>query len=219
MRPHWPAAVVIAVVATACAGRTDQRVREVWGGSSQAPGREGPQRPGGRESGGEGVVDAPVLHGWARLDEVLDGAFSEAAVGTDDEAMARLAQRWCAVEPVPRNTDEGRVLVCAPDPPLQIDGHGFSLELGGAGVIGLVSQELSEAESTRLAEQALRQTERWCTHPWTDVSPPSPPTTDAPAAQLHICPVEGSALLTVGRFVSSVESELWQLSVAVIDAS
>jgi hypothetical protein len=37
-------------------------------------------------------------------------------------------------------------------------------------------------------------------------------------AKLHTCPVEGSALLVVARFVSPTGGG-WQVSVAVIDAS
>ncbi len=205
-------------LAMGCARRTDERVRDAWGGGSQTPDGQGPRRSGQQADEVQDTGAAPVLAGWERLDQILDGAFAEAAVGTDAEAMARLAERWCEVEPVPRETEDGPVLVCIPDPPVQIDGHGFSLELGGAGVIGLVSRELSEAESARLAEEARRRTDRWCTQTWTDVSPPSSPTS-TDAVQLSLCPVEGSALLTVGRFVSNAEAQQWQLSVAVIDAS
>jgi len=70
-------------------------------------------------------------------------------------------------------------------------------------------------------DEALRRTERWCTRPWTQANPrPATETSPEPsAAQLHMCPVEGSALLVVGRFVSSEAAGTWQVSVAVIDAS
>ena len=218
-------AVVLAFAAAgpslACAKRTDERVKAAWGGTAQAP-QAGGGRRGGVRDGEEGETEAePVLAGWARLDQILDGALAEAALGTDDEVFARLAERWCDTQPEPQRSDEGLVLVCLPDPPVQVDGHAFTLELGGEGVIGLVAAELSADTSTLLVGAALDRLERWCTDSWTDVSPrpnepKRPPST---AAELHTCSVEGSALLVVARFVSNAEAEQWRVSVAVIDAS
>lgn len=203
----------------ACAKRTDERVRAAWGKSSQAPGeaRGGDRRI--RDQEGSETESEPILRGWERIGQILDGAVAEAALGTDDEVFARLAERWCDTAPNPRRTEEGTVLVCLPDPPVQIDGQVFSLELGGEGVIGLVAAELPIEASTSLVTAALDELDRWCTHPWTDVTP-SPSDPDEPAtAELHTCPVEGSAVLVVARFVSSAEAEQWRVSVAVIDAS
>ena len=220
--PWWPllaAGLALGLGAPSCAKRTDERVREAWGGGSKAV---GPGAANGADEGDgpDGETEAaPVREGWERLDEILDGALAEASLGTDDEVMARLAERWCEVQPEPQPTNDGPVLVCLPDPPVQIDGHAFSLELGGEGVIGLVATELSPQESSALADEALRRTERWCTRPWNDVSPrPTDPSPPAAMARLHTCPVEGSALLVVARFVSPTGGG-WQVSVAVIDAS
>lgn len=215
-----PGVAVVAALAMGCTKLTDARVREAWGGGSKGvgAGAAGPADPG---DGPEGETEeVPVRVGWDRLDEILDGALAEANLGTDGEVMARLAERWCDVQPEPRTTAEGPVLVCLPDPPVQIDGHAFTLELGGEGVIGLVASELSPEESSALADEALRRTERWCTRPWNDVSPrPTEPSPPAATARLHTCPVEGSALLVVARFVSPSGAGRWQVSVAVIDAS
>lgn len=211
---------VVAGLAAACTKQTDDRIRKAWGSGSKAvgAGAAGPEDP---DQGPEGETeDAPVRVGWDRLDEILDGALTEAALGTDAEVMARLAERWCEVRPEPQSTSEGPVLVCLPDPPVQIDGHAFTLELGGEGVIGLVAAELSVTESSVLADEALRRTERWCTRPWNDVSPrPTEPSAPAATARLHTCTAEGSALLVVARFVSPAGTDRWQVSVAVIDAS
>jgi hypothetical protein len=230
MAASGPARVAIAFVtavgvvaglapALGCARRTDERVREAWGsGKAVGAGSAGPADPGDGPAGGP--AEASVRVGWDRLDEILDGALAEANLGTDREVMARLAERWCQVQPEPQPTQEGPVLVCLPDPPVQIDGHAFTLELGGEGVIGLVASELSPEESSALADEALRRTERWCTRPWNDVSPrPSDPSPPAATARLHTCPVEGSALLVVARFASPPGASRWQVSVAVIDAS
>lgn len=203
-----------------CAKRTDERVRRAWGNASKAPAAGPDDRVGPDEDPDGDTEEEPVRVGWERLDEILDGALAEAILGTDDEMMARLADRWCQVQPVPQDTKDGPVLVCVPNPPVQIDGHAFTLELGGEGVIGLVSTDLSPEDSSALADEALRRTERWCTRPWTDLNPrPADATLSAPADQLYTCPVEGSALLVVARFVSDEETGNWQVSVAVIDAS
>jgi hypothetical protein len=221
-RSWWRPAAAVACLAAAlaCAKRTDERVREAWGGGNKAAGA-GAAIGADTGDGPDGETEAVLVRvGWDRLDEILDGALVEAGLGTDEEVMARLAERWCEVRPEPQHTDDGPVRVCLPDPPVQIDGHAFSLELGGEGVIGLVAAELSPEESSALADEALRRTERWCTRPWNDVSPrPTEPSPPAAMARLHTCPVEGSALLVVARFVSPTGADRWQVSVAVIDAS
>lgn len=230
----WVVVAMAASLALACAKRTDERVRAAWGNGSKTPGAgPGSGVDPGDEPGGDSEGE-PVRVGWDRLDEIVDGAVAEASLGTDDEVMARLAERWCEVTPEPVPTDDGPVLVCIPHPPVQIDGHAFSLELGGEGVIGLVATELSLEDSSALANEALHRTERWCTSPWTDAtsrpitepmspSPTARPTARAAAgptdASLYTCPVEGSALLVVGRLVSSEETGTWQVSVTVLDAS
>ena len=209
-----------AAVLLACANRTDERVKKAWGGGAQAPDdRQGAGPDGASSSEGGGPADAPIRVGWDRVDEILDAAVTEASVGTDEEVMARLARRLCAVEPEPNQANGESLRVCRPSPPVRIDGHTFTLELGGEGVIGLVATDLSNEESARLAEEARRRTDRWCTRPWNDVSPPADPSPPSqPTAQLFSCAVEGSALLVVGRLMPEA-SELWQVSVAVIDAS
>lgn len=214
-------AMVSAGLQLGCAKRTDERVRAAWGGSNDAPqggpGWQGTDREG---PGGDGESER-TLTGWARLDQILDGAVAEAALGTDDEVLARLAERWCATEPEPLDHADGPIMVCIPSPPVTVDGTTFTLELGGEGVIGLVANELSAGASTSLVSAALDRLERWCTDPWTDVSPrpQEPKKPPATAAELHTCPVEGSALLVVARFASDPAVEQWQVSVAVIDAS
>ncbi len=218
-RAWAPAALVAVLAGASCTKRTDARIRDAWGGGSKAAdaGANGGSEPS--DNKGDDAGAAPIRVGWDRLDEILDGALAEASLGTDEEVFARLAERWCDVQPESMPTAEGPVLVCFPRPPIEIDGHRFSLELGGEGVIGLVATELSAEDSSTLADEALRRTERWCTRPWNDVSPRPTEPPPAPSVQLHTCPVEGSALLVVARFVSQAQADLWQVSVAVIDAS
>ncbi|MCA9710512.1 MAG: hypothetical protein KDK70_32020, partial [Myxococcales bacterium] len=189
------------------------------GGGGQAPGAATPGDGRTGEGNGSDAATEPVLQGWARVDQLLDTAMAEAALGTDDEVFARLAERWCETSPEPQRTEEGPVLVCLPDPPLQIDGHGFSLELGGEGVIGLVAAELSAETSTALVAEALDRLDRWCTRQWTDVTPrPTAPKASPPPTELYTCPVEGTVLLVVARFVARSDDQ-WRVSMTVIDAS
>ena len=207
--------VMATVLALGCTRRVDEQVRDAWGGATRPPSAGSEQAAGDGEGAGGQEGEARSRVGWDRVDEILDGAFAEASVGTDDEVMARLADRWCASEPSPLSRADGIVRVCRPDPPVEIDGQSFSLELGGEGVIGLVARGLSAEESSRLSEEARRRTDRWCTQQWTPpLDSPRPP--DAP--RLHTCVVEGSALLTVGNFFVGEEDQ-WQVSVVVIDAS
>lgn len=221
-----PVVLALMLASSACARRTDERVRDAWGGSTRAPDAAGPGRGDVREGGGAEPGEAPIRVGWERMDEILDRALTEAALGTDAELFAQLAGRWCNTEPEPKRTDDGPLLVCMPDPPVLINGSTFSLELGGAGVIGLVASDLTAEDSSTLVQEALGHHSRWCSTEFRDVSPPPSPSDSKPPAddaELHLCPVEGSALLVVGRFRPTdrdgAQSSLWQVSVAVIDAS
>lgn len=216
----WPAAVLVAGLALSlgCAQRTDAQVRKAWGGSSTVPeAGNGPARANDATDNDDDEGSAPIRVGWERLDELVDAAIVETSHGADEAVLARLARQWCRVEPVPEGSGDDRRRVCVPDPPMQIEGHAFDLEMGGEGVIGLVAHDLSEGESAGLAAAALLRTARWCNRDWDSVTPPSQPK-DATAPKLHTCAVGGSALLSVGRFLSE-DGVNWTLSVAVIDAS
>ncbi|MEM7159622.1 MAG: hypothetical protein AAF799_42675 [Myxococcota bacterium] len=218
-RTRWLAGLGV-VVLVACASKTDERVRQAWGGASENPDDVvgGPTRD--REVNEDGTPRTPTLYGWDRVDEILDVAIAEVSLGTDDEVLARLAKRWCNVEPVAKDVEKNLVWVCIPKPQVLIEGHSFTLELSGEGVIGLVAAELSADESTRLAAEARERTERWCAQTWTPSPRPSPE--QAPLAetapQIDTCVVEGSALLSVARYLEG-EGPSWRVSMAVIDAS
>lgn len=215
-RAPWLASVLIPSLGLGCAERIDDRVRTAWGGSSRAPTVSSEGGATARDGVSDEERQAPVRIGWDRVDQILDGAVAEASLGTDDEVMARLADRWCASEPSPLSRVDGVVRVCRPDPPVQIDSHAFTLELGGEGVIGLVANGLSAAEASALADEARLRTDRWCTQTW--IPEPADPPPSPEVARLYTCAVEGSAMLAVGHFFVG-EADQWQVSVAVIDAS
>ena len=218
-RHRWLAGLGV-VLLVACASRTDERVRKAWGDASENPddAAGGPARE--NEVNADGTPDRPKLFGWDRVNEILDGAIAEVRLGTDNEILARLAKSWCTVEPNPQNVEKNPVWVCKPNPPVQIDGHSFTLELSGEGVIGLVAADLSLDESARLAAEAKKQTDRWCADQWTSSPKPSPeqPKPAPTDPRIETCVVEGSALLSVARYLQG-EGPTWQVSVAVIDAS
>ena len=109
--------------------------------------------------------------GWDRVSEVLDSAVSVQRASPDDARIAKLAEQWCAVEPEPRQTADGLVRVCNPEPPVIADGTNFTLELGGDGVVGLVAADLTRADSEALAAQAQQMVAPLCTEPWTPATP------------------------------------------------
>src|SRR5690606_19752430 len=92
----------------------------------------------------------------------------------DDSSLARLAERWCAVAPVPHQTVQGPVHVCHPSPPVAVEGHSLVLEMGAPGIIGLVARDLSESQSLALSERARKAAARLCTGAWE----PAPAVTD-----------------------------------------
>ena len=86
-------------------------------------------------------------------------------------------------------------------------------------MIGLVAAELSAETSTALVAEALDRLDRWCTRQWTDVTPrPPAPKASPPPTELYTCPVEGTVLLVVARFMARSDDQ-WRVSMTVIDAS
>jgi hypothetical protein len=210
---RFSACAVAVVVAAGCAKRTDDDVRAAWsarrGGESpddvvddgtpdDAPGRPGRHR--------RPLSETP--QGWARVESMLQRASTVMARSPEPEVLARLAQRWCEVEPEAETTEEGWVRVCNPIPPLAVDGHAFALEVGAVGVIGLVTSDLDSTDSNALVQQALRATESLCARPWQEV----------PAMEFHTCPTEGGPTLAVGRIANGKRNG-WQVSISILGAS
>ena len=155
-----------------------------------------------------------VASSWRRIDTVLAQAVDSLGSG-DPDMLARLAERWCAAKPEAQATEAGPVWVCFPEPPVQTGGHGFTLEVGGRGMVGLVSSSLSGADSQRLLGAALEATRRLCTEPWQAV-----PNRDENAKEeLHTCAVAGGPVLAVGRLPRDVQADLWQVSVTLLAAT
>ena len=193
-----------------CAHRGEDRTRQAFEAAREAP------KTGG--SGNEDQADPSVTTpdrfavGWERVGAIVKLSARELSAG-DPERVLRLADRWCASEPNVRDTEHGPVVVCFPEPPIQAGGHGFTLELGDGGMVGMVSASLSGAESHKLAREARREGDAWCVEPWQPASSPDD------FQVFHTCAVEGGAVLTVGRLPRDLEADLWQVSVTLLGAT
>jgi hypothetical protein len=223
-------AIAVVACATACARRTDAETRAAWQ-RARGGGDTGRARGDGAGGGDEGELPAgPHAEGWAYAAELIARAIDVLRLAGDDVALARLAEDLCEVEPEPRPSPHGEVRVCFPAPPVEVRGRAFTLELGAAGVIGLVSVDLDAKESQAMLADALRMTQRWCNGPRkasTGGGETLQPASDgrprrgdsAKREEFHTCAVGGGPVLAVGRFPSRAEVDLWQVSVAVLGAN
>lgn len=219
MRTRVQAGLLLVLAAVACAGRLDEGTRKAWKRSGAQGDPDEPTRPGSQVTPGETPKDRPLpALGWARVDEVLEGAVTIMRRSPDDETLARLAQTWCGDEPRRATTDDGEVWTCDPKPPIVVDGARFTLELGAPGVIGLVAADLSAADGERVALRARQAAERWCIAPWTPVrTERDDPSSRTP--KLETCPIEGGQQLAVSRLPLDRTGRTWQVSVAIVGAS
>lgn len=199
----------------ACAHRIDAQSRAAFEKSSgRSSGDEANERVRSSESGDPGGdPDAlPAKAGWERLNELVGESTSILEASPSPATVARLAQTWCDVEPEATQTDHGEVRACFPNPPLVVDGHRFTLELGAIGVIGLVATDLSERESRALTSRALSRTREVCIDSFTTGS-----SQREVEHEVHTCATAGGSLLAIGRL--PVSRELWQVSIAVVGAN
>lgn len=219
MRTRVQPGLLVVLALVACAGRLDEGTRKAWRRSGAQRDPDAPARPGSQVKPGETPKNRPPpALGWARVDELLEGAVTIMRRSPDDETLARLAQTWCGDEPRRATTDDGEVWTCEPKPPIVVDGARFTLELGAPGVIGLVAANLSAADGERIAQRARQTAQRWCVAPWTAVSTHD----DDPSSRkpkLETCPIEGGPQLAVGRLPLDRSGRTWQVSVAIVGAS
>lgn len=203
--------VLIVVSLVGCARRTDAEARRAF---ERAQGRGAPgdgPRSEVVSGGGKGVFNRDKL-GWDRVAQLLDNAVTIQRASPDEDRMAELAAQWCAIEPEPRDTEDGPVRVCNPEPPVIADGTTFTLELGGDGVVGLVASDLSRADSEALATKARERVTPLCAAPWSAATPD----VDVTEPSFVTCPTEGGPLLSVGRFPRTPGGTRWFVSLAVL---
>jgi hypothetical protein len=202
--------VVIAVLAlSGCARRTDAETRAAFESATRtttAPDTRRPGRPGRRPRPTPGDPRTT----WNDLGELLESSITLLDKDTDEAAFVAAATQWCAVKPEPRATRTGPTYVCFPRDALAIGKRTFTLEVSPQGVIGLHIDELDEATSKALAEQARGEIERLCATAFA----PTPAEDDA-SRWFHTCPVDGGSTLAVGH-ARSTSGPGWFVTIAVL---
>ena len=211
---------LLALATAGCARRTDAATRRAWqkagGGPTDPSDGATADGEGGDANGNGDGTKRPPAFGWDRVGQLLDDGLEVMALSPDDEAFNELAAQWCDVEPEARDSPDGPVYVCFPTPPLRVDEARFSLELGGAGVIGLVVRDVSAAEATKIETKARELAAKRCQGPWRDAGEQA----DAHGgSRFTTCPAGGGPILAVGRFALDAAADRWQVSVAIVGAS
>gem|GEM_PF-2105758 len=107
--------------------------------------------------------------------------------------------------------DPGVAWACWPATPIPILERNFSLETGG-GVLALSTTHIAERESAEILAFALERFDSWC-------EGGSFERTDSRINhEVYRCALPEGPYLLVGRFPNDLEAELWQISIAVMDA-
>ena len=243
MRAASFALAMAVAVGSGCARRTDQRTRDAFN-AARGGGQAGDGEKVVKSSGGGGGTFDRDKIGWERVAELVEEAVGIMRSSPNDDRFAELAARWCKIEPEPRNTVDGVVRVCNPEPPVVANGAPFSLEMGGEGVIGLVASDLTRADSERIALDAREAAGRFCVEPFESSSPTfervnapddeeASPTRRSPRGrgassagpsrppprtleEFHVCAVAGGPLLAITRFPRTPGSPRWMVAVTVL---
>lgn len=203
---------VIALLALVdgCARRTDDETRAAFE-SVRAPTSERGSGRRARAGRRAKVASTPGVDPFQRVNDVLGESIAVLGLGRDEAAVTALAQRLCAVAPEAKPTDAGPTYVCFPEPPVEVGGHAFTLELAPSGVIGLQAADLTRDASRSLLEQVRQATAKHCATPFHATDRDA---NDEHAPDFHICPVDGGSTLAVGRSESG--RDRWLVSVSVL---
>lgn len=206
-----PASVAAAVVLHlgACAKQTDAETRAAFEAAANPPASGGSTpraRPGGRPR--KPTPDARTA--WQGVADLVDAAIVLIGADTDARGFTDAATKWCAVAPEPKSTDDGPSYACFPRDALEIGERSFTLDISPTGSLGLHMDELDEATSRALAEQARGAVARLCATPFAIA-----PSDDAATRVFHTCPVDGGSTLAVGCARSTVGPG-WFVTITVL---
>lgn len=204
-------ALALLVVVDGCARRTDEETRAAFESVRGAPSSERGRGRRARAGRKAKVAAAPGVDPFQRVNDVLGESIAVLGLGRDEAAVTALAQRMCAVAPEAKPTDAGPTYVCFPEPPVEVGGHAFTLELAPSGVIGLQAADLTRDASRSLLEQVRQATAKHCATPFQATDRDA---NDEHAPDFHICPVDGGSTLAVGRSESG--RDRWLVSVSVL---
>lgn len=201
--------MIVGFCALGCARRTDAETRAAFEAASrprEPSGKAPRERPDRRRLP---TADDPRT-AWQAIGELLEASITLLGSDTSVAAFTAAATGWCAVRPEPKTTRAGPTYACFPREPLAIGRRTFTLEIAPGGVVGLHMDELDEATSRSIADQARAAVARLCATPFAAV-----PTDDAKSSGFHTCPVDGGSTLAVGQ-ARSTAGPGWFVTVTVL---
>jgi hypothetical protein len=200
---------ILAVATGGCARRTDAENRAAFEAATQpskAPDARRPDRPGRRPR----PTPGDPRTAWQSLGDLLERSITLLDTDVEQAAFIATATGWCAVKPEPRMTRTGLTYLCFPREGLSIGRRSFTLEVSPNGVIGLHIDELDEATSKALADQARAAVAGLCA---TAFAPT--PAEDEASRSFQTCPVDGGSTLAVGHARSTVGPG-WFVTITVL---
>jgi hypothetical protein len=159
-----PVLVIAALGSIGCSKRIDAANRAAWNDALSE--KSASDETGDVETEDPRRAAANVPQGWTRLETVVRDAIRVLAVSTDPDSIARLASKWCDVQPEARDSPFGAVWLCFPEPPILAGEQSLSLELADTGVIGFVANDLDRSRSETLSRAARQATQHLCAEPW-----------------------------------------------------
>lgn len=204
-----PYLLCVALVTSACSGRTDAQTKAAFVGAGRAtddPSKTSGRRPARPPS--SRPRDRATT--WQAVTQRVEAAIRLLASASAHDAVVERAITWCAVRPEPRTTPAGNAYSCFPSEPLEIEKRSFALSVFPNGVIGLQMDELDDATARTIAGQARTELAPLCATPF--VEAPSDPGT---ARAFFTCPVDGGSSLAVG-YARSSRGPGWFVSVSVL---
>jgi hypothetical protein len=196
--------------------RHDSSQRCAWEQSVVTPGDEGVGEVDGAELGGDSDGATPTER--AELEQALTSVIEIMRVGLEWPLVDQRARALCSQpdaegvmsEVAVQLADESGLAWSCPVAHLELDDQGLTLE-ATHGVISLSASELDAVRSEQLAERARAQFAHKCRGQFEELK-------GAKLEVFHRCALPEGPYLVVSRFPHDVEADLWQVSIAVVDA-
>ncbi|MBK8261632.1 MAG: hypothetical protein IPK80_09860 [Nannocystis sp.] len=200
--------VAAALLVSGCARRSEQATRSAWEEALRrgrgASGERGPN------SGAAGAT-ARELAEWRSLREDLEEVAEQLADGAPTIDFDGLAERLCGAPPARERGPSVRTYHCAPATPVEISGTSLTIELDSSGVVAWTATGLDVELSDALLQRALSQLASACAQSWTPVQ-----RAENAFQEFFTCPLEGGAVLAIGRVQSDKQEGEWQVSLALL---
>jgi hypothetical protein len=164
----------------------------------------------GDEAGDPGVASDPTA-----LDETLARMVAIIGAGLEWSLVDQRARALCSGEP----RDPAADSELPPKAPsawscvieeLEIHDQPLTLE-ASHGVLSLSAAEIGDAESAELFEFARRRFAGWCATPFTSFEGQG-------LQEFYRCSLPAGPFLVLARFPRDLKADLWQVSIAILDA-